>query len=90
LLFDTSIEAWGSTLATNLAYVRYFANQETAVSATFKSINTRGFTVEYVLPDGTVKDAFITFQTPLTKREEIRPVLERMAKEAEEALGLVS
>jgi hypothetical protein len=42
------------------------------------------------LPDGTVKDAFITFQTPLTKREEIRPVLERMAKEAEEALGLVS
>jgi hypothetical protein len=55
------------------------------VSATFKNI-----TVEYQLPDGTTKDAFIDFKTPLTKREEIRPVLEAMAKEAEEALGLVS
>ncbi|KAI8576710.1 hypothetical protein K450DRAFT_255775 [Umbelopsis ramanniana AG] len=76
--------------ATNLAYVRYFAGKDSAVSATFKSINARGFTVEYQLPDGITKDAFIDFKTPLTKREEIRPVLEGMAKEAEEALGLPS
>ncbi|KAG2183206.1 hypothetical protein INT43_006210 [Umbelopsis isabellina] len=76
--------------ATNLAYVRYFANQERAVSATFKSINASGFTVEYELIDGSKHDAFITFETPLTKREQIRPVLEAMAKEAEEALGMPS
>jgi hypothetical protein len=32
----------------------------------------------------------IPFETPLQRREEIRIVLEAMAKEAEEALGLVS
>ncbi|KAI9474867.1 hypothetical protein BDB00DRAFT_966270 [Zychaea mexicana] len=77
--------------ATNLAYVRYFAKVENAVSATFKNINAQGFTVSYTLPDDKeVHDAFIEFDTPLTKREEIRPVLENMASEAESALGLPS
>lgn len=73
-----------------MAYVRYFAGKDSAVSATFKSLNARGFTVEYTLSDGTSGEAFIEFKKPLTKREEIRPVLEDMAKEAETALGLVS
>lgn len=76
--------------ATNLAYVRYFGNKDNAESATFKSINSRGFTVSYKLPGDTQEqDLFIEFKTPLTKREQIRPVLEEMAKEAESALGLV-
>ena len=78
---------------TNLAYVRYFAKVDNAVSATFKSINEKGFTVSYKLPNDNNKnnehEAFIEFPALLTKREEIRPVLENMAAEAEGALGLV-
>ncbi|KAG2227994.1 hypothetical protein INT45_012018 [Circinella minor] len=77
--------------ATNLAYVRYFAKQDSAESANFESLNSRGFTMSYKLPgDGVKHEAFIEFKTPLTKREEIRPVLEGMAQEAESALGLPS
>lgn len=77
-------------IATNLAYVRYYGNKDDAESATFKSINSRGFTVSYKLRgDNQEQDLFIEFSTPLTKREQIRPVLEEMAKEAESALGLV-
>ncbi|KAI9246737.1 hypothetical protein BDA99DRAFT_526815 [Phascolomyces articulosus] len=77
--------------ATNLAYVRYFANQDSAVSANFESLNSRGFTMSYKLTsEGEKQETFIEFKTPLTKREEIRPVLEEMAKEAESALGLPS
>ncbi|KAG0166220.1 hypothetical protein DFQ28_007611 [Apophysomyces sp. BC1034] len=78
------------SLATNLAYVRYFANKDNATSATFRSLKATGFTVAYTLPDGTNDEAFIEFKTPLVKREEVRPVLEAMAKEAETALGLPS
>ncbi|RUP23409.1 hypothetical protein BC936DRAFT_139007, partial [Jimgerdemannia flammicorona] len=74
----------------NLAYVKYFAKATDAVSATFKSIDSTGFVVSYKKANGVEKDARIEFQTPLTKREEIRPVLEAMAKEAEDALGLPS
>ncbi|KAI8137024.1 hypothetical protein BJV82DRAFT_675188 [Fennellomyces sp. T-0311] len=76
--------------ATNLAYVRYFSKIDNATSATFKSINARGFTVTYTLPEGIEQETFIEFKTPLTNREDIRPVLEEMAKEAETALGLPS
>ncbi|KAI9484656.1 hypothetical protein BDB00DRAFT_965053 [Zychaea mexicana] len=76
--------------ATNLAYVRYFANQDSAESANFESLNSRGFTMSYILPGGSKQETFIGFKTPLTKREEIRPVLEAMAQEAEKALGLPS
>jgi hypothetical protein len=42
------------------------------------------------LPDNNqAHQVTIPFKTPLQKREDIRPVLEAMAKEAEEALGLV-
>lgn len=76
--------------ATNLAYVRYFGNIDNATKATFKSLDSRSFTLDYELPDDTkVHQAVIFFKTPLQKREEIRVVLEAMAKEAEEALGLV-
>ena len=78
-------------IATNLAYVRYFGKQDSAESANFESLNSRGFTRSYKLPgDGTKHETFIEFKTPLTKRDEIRPVLEAMAQEAESALGLVS
>ncbi|KAI7852916.1 hypothetical protein BDC45DRAFT_442841 [Circinella umbellata] len=77
--------------ATNLAYVRYFAKVDNAVSATFKNINANGFTVSYKLPnDDNNHEVFIEFPILLTKREEIRPVLENMATEAEVALGLPS
>ncbi|KAI9258032.1 hypothetical protein BDA99DRAFT_484208 [Phascolomyces articulosus] len=77
--------------ATNLAYVRYFAKVDNAVSATFKRINAKGFIVSYKLPDSDIEhEAFIEFPILLTKREEIRPVLENMATEAEAALGLPS
>jgi putative heme iron utilization protein len=76
--------------ATNLAYVRYFAKIDEATKATFKSIDSQKFTVDYELRDGSKGQVSIPFETPLSKREEIRPVLEAMAKEAETALGLVS
>ncbi|ORE19877.1 hypothetical protein BCV71DRAFT_176848 [Rhizopus microsporus] len=75
--------------ATNLAYVRYFGKVDQATKATFKSISSTQFTVEYITTDGTEGTVSIPFKTPLTKREDIRPVLESMAKEAEDALGLV-
>ncbi|KAI9309073.1 hypothetical protein BJ944DRAFT_155004 [Cunninghamella echinulata] len=75
--------------ATNLAYVRFFGKIDNATSATFQSIDANGFTVSYELSDGTSSQVYIHFKTPLTRREEIRPVLEEMAKEAETALGLV-
>lgn len=76
--------------ATNLAYVRYFGKVDNATKATFKSLDSRGFTLDYELPNDTkVHQTTIFFKTPLQKREEIRVVLEAMAKEAEEALGLV-
>ncbi|CAO3618336.1 unnamed protein product [Cunninghamella blakesleeana] len=76
--------------ATNLAYVRHFGKIDNAITATFHSIDANGFTVLYELPDGTSSQVYITFATPLTKREQIRPILEEMAKEAEDALGLPS
>ncbi|CEI92494.1 hypothetical protein RMCBS344292_06750 [Rhizopus microsporus] len=76
--------------ATNLAYVRYFGKVDQATKATFKSISSTQFTVEYITTDGTEGTVSIPFKTPLTKREDIRPVLESMAKEAEDALGLPS
>ncbi|CAO3611014.1 unnamed protein product [Cunninghamella echinulata] len=76
--------------ATNLAYVQFFGKIDNATSATFQSINANGFTVSYELPDGTSSQVYIHFKTPLTRREEIRHVLEEMAKEAETALGLPS
>ncbi|KAI8879921.1 hypothetical protein K501DRAFT_225748 [Backusella circina FSU 941] len=76
--------------ATNLAYVRYFGKIDEATKATFKSIDSQKFTVDYELSNGTKGQVSIPFEKPLRKREEIRPVLEAMAKEAETALGLPS
>jgi hypothetical protein len=73
-----------------MAYVRHFANIDNVKTATFHNIESTGFRVNYETTDGISGQAFITFNTPLTRREDIRPVLEEMAKEAEEALGLVS
>ncbi|KAI8647961.1 hypothetical protein BD408DRAFT_449038 [Parasitella parasitica] len=76
--------------ATNLAYVRYFGRIDNATKAIFKSLDSRSFTLDYHLPnDSQIHQVTIPFKTPLLKRQDIRPVLEAMAKEAEEALGLV-
>lgn len=77
-------------IATNLAYVRYFGHIDNATKAIFKSLDSRSFTLDYHLPnDNETHQVSIPFKAPLQKREDIRPVLEAMAKEAEEALGLV-
>ena len=71
--------------------MRYFGKVDTATKATFKSLDSQKFIVDYELPnDTTTHQSVIYFKTPLEKREDIRPVLEAMAKEAEEALGLVT
>ncbi|KAI8367967.1 hypothetical protein EDC96DRAFT_505927 [Choanephora cucurbitarum] len=76
--------------ATNLAYVKYFGHVEAATKATFKSINAHHFVLDYQLPNDTqLYQSIIPFPTPLQDRAQIRPVLESMAKEAEEALGWV-
>lgn len=75
--------------ATNLAYAKHFGSLDTVSSANFESLNARGFTLSYVLENGEQGETFIEFATPLTRREEIRPVLEGMAREAEQALGWV-
>jgi hypothetical protein len=72
-----------------LAYVKHFAKKEDAVSATFKSLNSQGFLVSYKKADGSEHEAFIEYNAPVSKREDLRPVLEAMAKEAEAALGMV-
>ncbi|KAI8639686.1 hypothetical protein BD408DRAFT_420916 [Parasitella parasitica] len=74
----------------NLAYVKYFAKKQDAVSATFKSLNSQGFLVAYKKADGSEHEAFIEYNTPISRREDVRPVLEAMAKEAEAALGMPS
>ncbi|KAI8074476.1 hypothetical protein BC940DRAFT_288332 [Gongronella butleri] len=76
--------------ATNVAYVRHFAGIDNVATATFDSIDSMGFYVNYTQKDGADGRVYIAFQSPLTKREQIRPVLEEMAKEAEAALGLPS
>ncbi|KAI8992498.1 hypothetical protein BDB01DRAFT_717536 [Pilobolus umbonatus] len=87
---SASISAYMSVHeATNLAYVRYFGKKDNATKATFKSLDANGFIIEYSVNNTEKGEVFIPFKTNLTKREEIRPVLEAMAKEAEEALGLV-
>ncbi|KAI9469653.1 MAG: hypothetical protein EXX96DRAFT_586980 [Benjaminiella poitrasii] len=74
----------------NLAYVKYFGKKPEAVSATFKSLNSKGFLVVYKTSDGSEHETFIEYTRPVTKREDVRPVLEDMAKEAEAALGMPS
>lgn len=73
----------------NLAYVKHFAKKTDAVSATFKSLNSQGFKVAYKTADGAEHQVFIEYIAPVTKREDVRPVLEEMAKEAEATLGMV-
>lgn len=69
--------------------MKYFAKKTDAVSATFKSLNSKGFSVTYSLPDESQHEVFIEYNAPVTKREDLRIVLEAMAKEAEDALGMV-
>ncbi|KAI8886279.1 hypothetical protein K501DRAFT_244552 [Backusella circina FSU 941] len=74
----------------NLAYVRYFADKKEAVSATFTSLNSNGFIITYKTSDGSEHEALIKYTSPVVKRDDVRKVLEEMAKEAEEALGMPS
>ncbi|ORZ12678.1 hypothetical protein BCR42DRAFT_355820 [Absidia repens] len=78
----------------NLAYVRHFGKKSDAVRATFKSLNADGFTIQYDTAQEKDLETVIpwpaTASPPLTKREQVRPILEEMAKEAEEALGMPS
>jgi hypothetical protein len=74
--------------------VRYFGNKPNAIKATFKSLDAHGFTIEYNTAQENGLTTVIPWPTssapPLKTREQIRPLLESMAKEAEEALGMVS
>ncbi|KAI7898073.1 uncharacterized protein BX663DRAFT_270760 [Cokeromyces recurvatus] len=74
----------------NLAYAKYFGKKTDAVSATFKSLNSKGFLIVYKTMDGSEHEVFIEYIRPVTKREDVRPVLEDMAEEAEAALGMPS
>ncbi|KAI8983482.1 hypothetical protein BDB01DRAFT_835578 [Pilobolus umbonatus] len=74
----------------NLAYVRYYGKKPEAVSATFKCLNRDGFIVTYKTADNKEDEVFIKYRSPVEKREDIRVVLEEMAKEAETALGMPS
>ncbi|KAI8970266.1 hypothetical protein BDF20DRAFT_916094 [Mycotypha africana] len=74
----------------NLAYVKHFGKKLDAVSATFKSLNSQGFIVTYKNAEGKEDEVFIEYTSPVTKREDVRVVLEDMAKEAEKALGMPS
>ncbi|KAI8340770.1 hypothetical protein BC941DRAFT_418135 [Chlamydoabsidia padenii] len=75
----------------NLAYVRYFGRKAGATKATFKSLDAYGFTIEYDTTQETGLTTVIPWpSSPLKTREQIRPLLESMAKEAEEALGMPS
>lgn len=76
-------------IGANLAYVKHFGGKTDAVSATFKSCNSKGFMVTYKTSDGTEHETFIEYTSPVKTRQDLRPVLEAMAKEAEEALGMV-
>ncbi|OBZ89510.1 hypothetical protein A0J61_02444 [Choanephora cucurbitarum] len=90
-VFSAPISAYMSGHANvNLAYVKYFAKKTDATKAEFRNLNSQGFTVAYTLPDGSEHEAFIQFNEPVKQREDIRPILENMAKEAEEALGMPS
>ncbi|KAI9317047.1 hypothetical protein BX666DRAFT_1941420 [Dichotomocladium elegans] len=75
--------------ATNLAYAKYYGRLYTAQSASFESLTARGFWLSYLLASGARGKIFIEFKPPLTNRDQIRPALETMAREAEAALGLV-
>jgi hypothetical protein len=77
-------------IGANLAYVKHFGKKADAVHATFKSLNSKGFIVEYEKEDGSKDEVFIEYNASVTKREDVRPVLEEMAKEAEAALGMVN
>ncbi|KAI8086482.1 uncharacterized protein BX664DRAFT_360006 [Halteromyces radiatus] len=78
----------------NLAYVRYFGKKKSAIKANFKSLDAYGFTIEYDTPEEQGLETVIPWPTssspPLTTRDQVRPLLESMAKEAEEALGMPS
>jgi hypothetical protein len=53
-------------------------------------LNSNGFIVTYKTSDGSEHEAFIKYTSPVVKRDDVRKVLEEMAKEAEDALGMVS
>lgn len=72
-----------------MAYVKYFSKKKDAVSASFKALNSKGFTIIYKTSDNSEYEAFIEYNTPVTKIEDVPPILESMAIEAETALGMV-
>ncbi|CAO3702594.1 unnamed protein product [Rhizopus stolonifer] len=73
---------------TNLAYVKYFAKKSKVVNATFKALNSNGFTVSFKKSDGTLEETFIEYTTSVTRIEHVLPVLTAMANEAEDHLNL--
>ncbi|ORE01098.1 hypothetical protein BCV72DRAFT_299788 [Rhizopus microsporus var. microsporus] len=72
----------------SLAYVKYFSKKKDAVSASFKALNSKGFTIIYKTSDNSEYEVFIEYNTPVTKIEDVPPILESMAIEAETALGM--
>ncbi|KAG1145004.1 hypothetical protein G6F37_006982 [Rhizopus arrhizus] len=72
----------------NLALVKHFAKKSDAVSATFKGLNSSGFTIIYTTPNSKEHEAFIEYNVSIKKAEDVLPVLKAMTKEAEENLGM--
>ncbi|KAG9289504.1 hypothetical protein G9A89_001276 [Geosiphon pyriformis] len=75
---------------TLLAYAKYFGEAKMAISARMTGIDSNGFIVMVKNEDETEEEIEIKFKQRLKGYEEVRPVLEDMSKEAEEALGLPS
>ncbi|CAO3623890.1 unnamed protein product [Cunninghamella blakesleeana] len=93
--YSEPISAYMSGLPNvNLAYVKHYAKKPEAIKATFKSLDANGFSLSYDTLEQQDLEITIpwptTYSPPLTKREQIRPILEDMAKIAEEALGMPS
>ena len=75
---------------TLLGYAKYFGDSRTAMHAKMIDIDSSGIVLDVTMEDGQQEEINVKFKTPLQRYEEVRPVLEEMAKEAETALGLVS
>ena len=75
---------------TLLGYAKYYGDSRTAMHAKMIDIDSSGIGLDVTMEDGQQEEIHVKFKTPLRGYEEVRPVLEEMAKEAETALGLVS
>jgi hypothetical protein len=74
---------------TLLGYAKYYGDAQTATNAQMLDIDSSGIILEVTMEDGRQEDVHVKFKTRLQSYEQVRPVLEEMAKEAETALELV-